>query len=470
MTDLLMSPPDDAPPMSARDRIPPYDEDAEQQVLSAMMLDRRAIGKAQSVVTAEAFYRERHRRIFRAIATLAARDVAADELTIAEELRRNGELESVGGREFLSQVADAAPTAVNVTAHAEIVKDRYGRRQIIHAATQAISEAYAGRIDAQTIAQHLGAETLGIAIEADDERGFVRFNPIEVGEEMERTERGEAVIIPTGFKDIDHNLHGGARAGQLMAVGGCPGMGKSAMVDLIALHNAIAGRGAAIFSIEMTRLEVSQRLMAAASTVPGAAIQRGHLTPAQAHKFGTTARDLIGIPLWICDVPGITLDDLRTRAIGLKAEHPELRVLVVDYLQLVSHYLKGRRGDEELNAVSRTLKEIAKRTETLVIAAAQLNSKEIEAREDKRPTRRDFQGFSGLLNDAHLVALLFRERYYTDNAPDVIDVEFAKNRSGPRFTSTLPWSGEITRIEGGPFPPLGWARITEHDQQLTAPL
>jgi replicative DNA helicase len=463
----LLDMPNDALPDTRASRVPPHDEDAEQQVLAAMLLDRRAIAKTQAVVSAEAFYRERHRRIFRAIAALNARNVPADVTLVAEELQRAGELAAVGGKEYLLEISDAAPTSANVAYHAEIVQERYGRRQIIEAATAAIAEAYEGRIEARAIAQQLNAETMSVALDAEDERGFVRFNPIEVGEEMERNERGEAVIIPTGFKEIDRALNGGGRAGQLMGVGGCPGMGKSAFVDLIALHNAIASRGAAIFSIEMTRLEVSQRLMAAASAVPGAALQRGHLTADQAHRFGTAARDMLDLPLWICDVPGITLDDLRTRAIGLKAEHPELRVIVVDYLQLVSHYLKGRRGDEELNTISRTLKEIAKRTETLVVAAAQLNSKEIEARDQKRPTRRDFQGFSGLLNDAHLIALLYREKYYDENAPDLVEIEFVKNRSGPRFAVKLPWTGEITRIEGGPFPPLGWAAITGRDEQLS---
>lgn len=436
--------PDYAAEPRASRRTPPCDEAAEQAVLSAMQLDRQAIVEARERLIPEAFYREAHRRIFRAILAVDERGVTVDVLTVADELRRQEELHAVGGVEYLSTLIDAVPTAANLAHHAEIVRQHAMRRAVIEAAHRASLAAYEG-LDAAAIAQQLASDVLPLAVDDANGQGYQRMDPHAVLVEIEARMLGKALAIPSGIEAIDRETFG-FRPGELVILGGSPKAGKSLIAHQMAGHAASLGHAAGIVSAEMSASQVTERMLTAASAVPLKVTASGRLTPWQIERLTTAATRLAKLPLYIDDAASPSLDDVVARAVALKAKHPLLAVIVVDFLQLVRFPLKGRRGDEELTAIAYALKGLAKKTQCVVIAPAQLNYKDIEKRPDKKPQLQDLAGSSGMLQAADFVALLYREAVYFKDRPDVLELSFRACRRTAPFEAHVLWQGETMSL------------------------
>lgn len=433
------------PDMRTGRRKPPFDEQAEQAVLSAMMLDRTALGVAREQLTQECFYREAHRRVYRALLAIDARGAVLDVHTLADELRRTEEIHSVGGLEYIAQLIDAVPTAANIAHHAAIVR-RHAQLRAIIVSAEAASQAAYQELDPATIVQQLSVETLPFAVDDAAGQGYQPINPFAVLDEIEQRMKGCALTFPSGIDAVDAITYG-FRPGELIVLGGVPKMGKSVVAHNMAAFNASLGNVAGIVSAEMSASQVTERLLSAACGIPVHVLASGRLSDWQVERLTTAAARLAKMPLLIDDAASPTLDDVVARAIALKARYHKLGVIVVDFLQLVRHQLKGRRGDEELTAIAYALKGLAKKTQTVVVAPAQLNYKDVEKRPDKRPELHDLAGSSGMYQAADFIALLYREKVYFKDRPDTMELMFkAARRTGP-FDVTVWWNGATSSLK-----------------------
>lgn len=428
-----------ASPSMRTDRRPPHDENAEQAVLCAMMLDRTALGVAREQLIPVCFYRVAHQRVFEAILAVDARGGMPDVLSVADELRRQESLHAVGGMEYLSQLIDATPTASNIAHHATIVRQHAQRRAVIAHAQAAIEAGYQGMDPAQ-IAQTLATDVLPMAVDDAAGQGYQPINPYAVVDEIEQRMTGSALAFECGIREVDEQTHG-FRPGELVILGGTPKAGKSVLSHQIAAHVASDGHVAGIVSAEMSASQVTERLLSALTQIPLHVLSSGRLTDHQVRRLADGAAQLAKLPLQIDDAASPSLDDVVSRAVALKARCPTLRLIVVDFLQLVRFPLKGRRGDEELTAIAYALKGLAKKTQTVVIAPCQLNYKDIEKRPSKRPELQDLAGSSGMLQAADFVALLYRERMYFKDRPDTLELIFEACRRTAPFTVTVWWNG-----------------------------
>ena len=452
--DTLPDRPGDAPIARSGDRRPPYNEEAERAVLSACMLDAKAIRIVQRLgVTDEAFYREAHRRIYRAMVSLADAGAPLEVLAVADRLGR--ELPTVGGKDYLAELIDAVPTAANVGYHAQLVREAARRRQVIEACTSAAQLAYENETAAAAIVQGLTANLVPLAADDALHVGYQRVDPGPVLEIIERRMVGERVqAYPCGIHAIDEQTNG-YRPGELIIIGAVPKAGKSVLAHQIALRHAETGQGVGIVSAELQAAQAIERMLNNLSGVTVRSTTRGHIARTEMPSLLRAASRLRAARLWIDDAATPSWDDVRVRAIGLKAENPDVTMLVVDFLQLVRYQMRGRRGDEELTAVAYGLKGLAKQLGVVMVVPCQLNYKDIEKRPDKRPELQDLQGSSGMVQAADQVILLYRPGMYFPESSSTIEliVPAGGTRRTPAFTATCYWRGDTMRIANEMFDP-----------------
>lgn len=434
-----------------------WNEDAEQAVLSAMLIDERAAITAMEQVGDAMFYAERHRRIFRAMVTLAETGQRIDPLTLADQLTRSMELEPSGGKDYIGFLVDAVPTSANVAYHARLVADWYGRRALIatlESSARELREAGLGALDTREVARATSQALLPFVIDDDlTEEGFlpVRQTITATMEAIERRANGETGIL-TGYAHIDQQT-GGLFEGELLILGGAEGMGKSAAALNLALRIASrpaeqGGGAAAIVSAEMSRDAVQRFCLAYLARIDGRKLRAGALVDADYPKLAHAAGVFTGLPLWISDQAEPSITDVIARCTHLKAQHPELRVVVVDFLQLVHDREKGLAESIELKRIAYKLKAMAKRLKLLVIAPCQVNTKEIEGKQDERPRAKDLQGSSGMRQAADFIVLLYRPGYYSEMA-DAREMEWnwVKVREASPFLARMTWDGPTRRID-----------------------
>lgn len=436
----------------------PHSTEAEQAVLSAMMMDERATGTVLGILDADAFYREPHRRIFKALGTCFDHGIPPDVTNLADQLERAGELDAVGGRDYLTLLIDVVPTSVNVAYHAEIVREKYALRRLIVQATETVQLCYEGREPAQAIAQKLSAECLPLAVE-NQRQGYQRADPFPVLEEIERRHLGTAVSFRSGIAALDAHTNG-FRLGELIILGAVAKAGKSVVAHHMAVTHMLDGHGVGIVSAEMRASQAIERMLNSLGRVPAAATSTGRLQERDWSRLATAAGQIRSGKLWIDDAATPSFLDVRTRATALKAKHPEVTMIVVDFLQLVRYELRGRRGDEELMALTYGLKGLAKSLEAIVIAPCQLNYKDIEKRPDKRPELQDLQGSSGMVQAADFCILLYRPRMYFDTAEPKLELIAPAGgvRRTDAFTAVTYWRGDLMTVTDSlfdsPAPPI----------------
>lgn len=445
-----------------KERRPPWSEEAEQAVLGAMLLDANAIMSADEHVDDTMFYREGHRRLYRAMFAITDRGDVVDPLTLADELERRGELEHAGGREYLAFLLDAVPTVANVEYHARIVKEKALLRRLIEVSTEVVQEAFEGRLTATDLLD--SAESRIFALGQSRERsGFARIKEL-LWPAMERLEvlaqRDQAITgVPTGFVELDH-MTSGFQSADLIIVAARPSMGKTAFTLNIAQHAAITAKiPVAFFSLEMSKESLVQRMLASEALIDAQALRKGgRALDESMPRLAKAAGILSNAPIFIDDTPGITLLEMRAKARRLKSEH-DLGLIIVDYLQLMTGPAGVENRQQEVSQISRGLKALAKELGVPVVALSQLSrAPEQRTGEDKgRPQLSDLRESGAIEQDADVIMFIFRQEVYAERDengrlkdPSLegrAEIIIGKQRNGPIGNARLFFHKQYTRFD-----------------------
>ncbi|MFJ8158861.1 replicative DNA helicase [Streptomyces sp. NPDC094468] len=429
--------------------MPPHDADAEQCVLGGMLLSKDAIGEVTDLITAADFYRPVHEAIYSAILDVYAKGEPADPITVAAELTKRGEITKVGGAAYLHTLVQAVPTAANAEYYAEIVHERAVLRRLTEAGTRIAQLGYSAEGELDDIVARAQAEVLE-AVEArtNTAAGSAISTIIErVVDQAGARSEDEITGVPTGFTDLD-SLTKGFQPGQLIVLAARPAMGKSTLALDFARAAAIQhGRSVAFFSLEMSEDEIGMRLLSAEARVGLHHLRGGTVTDDDWARIGRRLPDIGGARLHVDDSPGLSVADIRTRTQRI-ASRDGLDLVIVDYLQLLTP--ASRRGasrQEEVAAMSRGLKLLAKTLRVPVIALSQLN-RGSEQRENKKPVVSDLRESGAIENDADMVVLLHRDDAYEKETPRAgeADLIIGKHRNGPTATLTVAFQGHYSRF------------------------
>ena len=441
------------------DRRPPYSEEAETAVIAAMLMDQDAILRAIEVVDDTMVYREANRRLFRAMASIAERGDVVDPLTLTEELSRRGELQGAGGKEYIGFLLDAVPTAANIEYHARIVKEKALQRRLIETCTSLISEAYAGTSTAAELLDEAEHQVFQVSQQRGTQ-GFMRVKELmwPTMERIEALQRGGKTItgVPTGFNDLDE-ITSGFQNSDLVIVAARPSMGKTAFVLNVAQYAAIEKNSpVAIFSLEMSKEALVQRMLTSEARVDAQKLRKGMLRDDDFPRMARAAGVLSSAPIWIDDSAGITLLEIRSKARRLKVD-ANVGMVIVDYLQLISGPLDAESRQQEISFISRSLKALAKELDVPVVALSQLSrAPEQRTAEHKRPQLSDLRESGAIEQDADLVMFIYRAEVYegsdaTDKDGNPVagraELIVGKQRNGPIGTAHLFFHKAYTRFE-----------------------
>jgi replicative DNA helicase len=433
-------------------RKPPCSDDAERAVIAAMLIDRQAILTAATVVTAEMFVGGRHRHLFRAIQAISLRDEVVDPLTVAHQLESQGVLKEAGGKDYLADLLDEIPTAANVAFHAEIVRGMARRRELMALGHRLQLEAAALDIPPET-AFDRAAQTLLQLSTGSPSQGFrhVKKGVLAAMDRIfARRDGSEPPGLTTGFPELDDKMAGGPEPGSLVVVVGVPSSGKTSLVWCMLNNLAQEGRGTvAMVSAEMTEAMLLDSALAAQAEVPRERIRQSDmLTDGELRRLGRAAARMIASPVHVDDTEMPDVEDVVARCVTLKARYPDLTAIGVDFIQLLQLRSKGRGELQEavLGHIAYQLKSLAKRLGVVVYAMAQPNDKQIEEREDKRPTLRDIQGTGRIRQAADTIMLLYRPGQYDANAGPEFEIHLAKNKFGSNTKVHLLWEGPFLRV------------------------
>src|SRR3954469_21005747 len=440
-----------------RDRRPPYSEDAEQAVISAMLIDQDAVLRAVEHVDDTMFYAERHRRLFRAMVSIAERGSVVDPLTLSEELGRRGELEASGGKEYIGFLVDAVPTAANIEYHAQIVREKAILRRLIEVSTSIVAEAFEGRSTANELLDEAEAKIFQVA-EQKTKAGFTRIKELlwPTMERIEALQRGGKTItgVASGFGDLDE-MTSGFQPSDLIIVAARPSMGKTAFTLNIAQHAAIEHNvPVAFFSLEMSKESLVQRMITSEARIDAQRLRKGMLRDDDFPRLARAAGILSSAPVWIDDTPGITLLEMRSKARRLKAESG-VKMVIVDYLQLMQGPTNSESRQQEVSQISRGLKALAKELSVPVIALSQLSrAPEQRTGEHKRPQLSDLRESGAIEQDADLIMFLYRQEMYDgpidkdgNSLEGKAEVIIGKQRNGPTGVVNLHFHKQYTRFE-----------------------
>ncbi len=433
----------------APDRTPPQDIAAEQSVIGAMLLSKDAIADVVESLREQDFYRPAHQLIFAAIVDLYGRGEPADAVTISAELTKIGELGRVGGAPYLHTLVASVPTAANAGYYARIVQERAVLRRLVEAGTRIVQMGYAGDGDVDMIVDRAQAAVYDITDKRTSE-DYLPLSAIMPGtlEEIDAiASRGGVMAgVPTGFADLD-NLTNGLHGGQMIIIAARPAIGKSTVgLDLARSASIRHGLTSAIFSLEMGRNEIAMRLLSAEASIALNHLRAGTMSDGDWQKLARKMSAVSEAPLFIDDSPNMTMMEIRAKCRRLKQRH-DLRLVVVDYLQLMSSGKKVESRQQEVSEFSRSLKLLAKELDVPVIAISQLN-RGPEQRTDKRPMMSDLRESGSLEQDADMVILLHREDAYERESPRAGEADFivAKHRNGPTATVTVAFQGHYSRF------------------------
>ena len=425
-------------------------------MLGGMLIDADAVARAVEFVDDSMFFREGHRRLFRTMSRMFERGQVLDVITVSEELKKAGELDDVGGLEYLASLLDAVPTAANIEYHARIVREKALLRRLIGAAQTIIRDVYEpGVRDVESILDEAEQRVFRVA-ESHDREGFVWIKEI-LWPTFERIEKlqesgGGITGVPTGFSDLDR-MTTGLQPGDLTIVAARPSMGKTAWVLNVAQTAAIEHNvPVAIFSLEMSKEQLVQRFLCSEGRVDAQKLRRGNLSPDEYQRLAVAAGHLNTAPLWIDDTPGATVLEMRAKARRLKSE-TDLGMVIIDYMQLMSGPKGAESRVQEVSAISRGLKALARELEVPVISLSQL-SRAPEQRADHRPQLSDLRESGSIEQDADLVMFLYRPEYYFGPSdPEGNSIEgkteliVSKQRNGPTGTVDLYFHKAYTRFD-----------------------
>jgi replicative DNA helicase len=429
--------------------VPPQDIVAEQSVLGAMLLSKDAVADVIEGLREVDFYKPAHATIYGAILDIYGKGEPADAITVANYLGKKGLLSNVGGAAYLHTLVASVPTAANASYYSRIVSERAILRRLVDAGTRIAQMGYAGDAEVDSLVDRAQAEIYDVTSLRTSE-DYMPLADIMQGTlaEIEAIEGrgGQLVGVPTGFQQLDDITHG-LHAGQLVIVAARPAIGKSTLgLDLARAASIRHNMTSAIFSLEMSRNEIVMRLLSAEAQVSLGNMRAGTLSDADWGRLANKMGQVNDAPLFIDDSPNMTMMEIRAKARRLKQRF-DLKLLVIDYLQLMSSGRKVESRQVEVSEFSRSLKLLAKELEIPVIAISQLN-RGPEQRQDKRPMLSDLRESGSLEQDADMVILLHREDVYERESPRAGEADFilAKHRNGPTGTVTVAFQGHYSRF------------------------
>lgn len=432
-------------------RVPPHSVESERSVLGAMLIDSDAIADVLEVVTAEDFWLPAHREVFDAVCALDREAQPVDLVTVAESLRSRGALDRVGGQSVLMQLADTTPTAIHAARYAGYVRDHARLRRLITAAGEITEMGFEGAGDATDILDR--AESM--IFEVSQHGSGEMFSPVTalIDDALARLEHlfnNEQSVtgLPTGFRDLDE-LTSGLQPSNLIVVAARPSMGKTALSLGIAQNAArLTDKAVAIFSLEMSKGELVQRLLSADAQVDSSRLRTGRMNDSDWSRVMNAAGRMAGDSIYIDDSGSITVMELRAKCRRLASRH-QLGLVIVDYIQLMESGINRRDANrqQDISEISRALKVLARELCIPVIAVSQLN-RGPESRTDKRPMLGDLRESGAIEQDADIVVFLYRDSYYDPDTPDKgqAEVIVAKHRNGPTDTVKLLYLEHFTKF------------------------
>jgi replicative DNA helicase len=432
------------------EKVPPQNIEAEMAVLGSLLIDEDAISVAVEFLNKDSFYKDSHKKIFEAILDLYNANKAVDLITLTDELKRKGILEDIGGVSFLTALANSVPTAANISHYVNIVKEKSILRNLINNATRILSDCYETEGNIDEVVDN--AERLVFEVSDKRHQGtYVPLKEIIKGsiETIDRLYQKKVHVtgIPTGFIDFDLKTSG-LQPSDLIVIAGRPSMGKSAFALGIAEYAGVVEKiPTAIFSLEMSKEQLVQRMLCAHARVDAHKVRTGYLATSDWPRLTAAAGKLSEASIFIDDTPAISVMELRAKARRLKAHH-NIQLVILDYLQLMRGSGSVENRQQEISEISRSLKALARELNVPVVAISQL-SRAVEARSDHRPQLSDLRESGAIEQDADVVVLILREEYYNPSPENqgVAEINIAKQRNGPVGMLKLTFIQEYTRFE-----------------------
>ena len=430
-------------------RTPPQDVAAEQSVIGAMLLSKDAIADVVEQVREHDFYRPNHQTLFSTVIDLYSRGEPADAVTVAAELTRSGELVKIGGAAYLHTLVASVPTAANAGYYARIVKEKAILRRLVEAGTRIVQMSYDETGEVDNLVDRAQAEIYDVTDRrtADDYQKLDKLMNDALEEMNAIAQHGDKLVgIPTGFGELDKLLNG-LQPGQLVMLAARPGMGKSTLgLDFARAASIKNNATSAVFSLEMGRNEIVMRLLSAESGIGLTAMRSGKMNEADWQKLARKMSSVSNAPLFIDDSPNLTITEIRAKCRRLKQRH-DLKLIIVDYLQLMTSGRRVESRQQEVSEFSRSLKLLAKELDVPVVAISQLN-RGPEQRNDKKPMLADLRESGSLEQDSDVVILIHRDDHYNRDSERAgeADLIVAKHRNGPTGLIVVSFQGHYSRF------------------------
>jgi len=432
------------------EKVPPQSVEAEIAALGSMLMGEDAIARAIEFLDASCFYKDAHKKIFNCIINLYDRNNAIDLITIIEELRKEGSLDTIGGPSYVMSLVNAVPTSANILHYAKIIKQKAILRNLIVTATQIVQESFEPGSNVDELLDR--AEKLIFEISSGKIESNVSHIKEVIKDNIEKIDmlyqnKGNVTGISTGFHEFDEKT-AGLQPSDLIIIAGRPSMGKSALAACIAEHAGVVKKiPVAFFSLEMSKEQLAQRLLCSHARINAHKVRTGFLSQLDWPRLTTAASKLSEAPIYIDDTPAISILELRAKARRLKSQYG-IKLIIVDYLQLMRGVQNMENRQQEISEISRSLKALARELDLPLIAISQL-SRAVEQRSDHRPMLSDLRESGAIEQDADVVALLLREEYYreTEENKGTAEVNIAKQRNGPVGLIKLAFISEYARFE-----------------------
>jgi replicative DNA helicase len=415
-------------------KLPPQNVEAEQSVLGGMLLQNDAINRVVEILRPDDFYREAHRKIYQAIIDLYQSNEPADLVTVTNVLKKKGVLEDAGGAAYLSELVDRVPTTANIASYSKIIREKAIVRELIQGANAIVEKGFE---DQGNVDEYLdGAEKIIFEIaQRKLQQGFYPIKDIvrDSFKAIENLYEKKELItgVPTGYRDFDR-ITSGLQRSDLIVIAGRPSMGKTAFALNIVEHAALeADIPTAVFSLEMSRQQLVQRMLCSKAEVDASKLRGGFLSESDWPKLTRAAGLLSDSPVFIDDSPALNVLEIRAKARRLQREH-NIGLIVIDYLQLMRSVGKAESREREISEISRSLKALAKELNVPVVALSQLN-RGVEARQDKRPQLADLRESGAIEQDADVIVFIYRDEMYNPNSADAgkAEIIIGKQRNGP---------------------------------------
>jgi len=429
-------------------KVPPHNLEAEQAILGSILINNDALNQVVGIMSGEDFYTEAHARIFEGMLTLYNRDDPVDLITLSQALKEKDALEKEGGIDYLASLAEATSTSAGIMHHSEIVKDLSTRRHLIRQCSHISEACFQPTNDTEEVLD-LAEQSIFEIAERNIDQNFLPLHEVvkESFKKIEKTTESNITGIPTGFTDFD-NLTSGLQPSDFVIIAGRPSMGKTALALNIAYNAALESKaGVAIFSLEMSKVQLGIRLLGADAMIDASRLRKGFLQDDDYLRLTDSANRLSELSIYIDDSSGLSVLELKAKARRLKKKY-DISLVVIDYLQLMQSKKSVESRQLEISDISRSLKALAKDLNIPVVAVSQLNRK-VEERPNKRPILADLRESGAIEQDADLIMFIYREELYnqTEENRGKAELNIAKHRNGPIGRVNLTFREKYTKFE-----------------------